>query len=111
MPAPRLIHVLLTLGYEIFGNGAGDIRRDVVEPTRRLLALCEWYAARMTIMFEVGEYWAFQMCDQQLCRDRGHPPCREMESHMIEVIERGTMCNCIFISNGSARVTSMEAGT
>jgi hypothetical protein len=89
VPDPQLIHILLTLDYEIFGNGAGDVRRDVVEPTRRLLALCERHTARITIMFEVGEYWAFQMYDEQLCRDWGYSPCREMESQMIEAIERG----------------------
>lgn len=89
MPAPHLIHILLTLDYEIFGNGTGDVRRDVVEPTRRLLALCEQHAAKMTIMFEVGEYWAFQAYDQELCRDLGYSPACEMEAQMLEVVGRG----------------------
>jgi hypothetical protein len=37
----------------------------------------------------VAEYWAFQEYDEQLRRDWGYSPYREMESQMIEAVERG----------------------
>ena len=51
-----MIPLILSLDYEIFGNGAGDVIRDVIEPTQRMLRICDRHGAKMTIMFEVGEY-------------------------------------------------------
>ena len=48
--------------------------RDVVDPTRRLLDICERHGVKMTIMFEVGEYWAFERHEDQLRRDLGYSP-------------------------------------
>ena len=52
-----------TLDYEIFGNGLGDVRMDVIEPAHRILSLCNAHHAKMTIFFEVAEYWAFDRYD------------------------------------------------
>lgn len=82
-------HLVLTLDYEIFGNGAGDVRRDVVEPTGRLLDICDNHGARMTIMFEVGEYWAFERYDDQLRQDLGYSPCGVMKAQITEAVQRG----------------------
>jgi hypothetical protein len=69
-----LIHLILSLDYEVFGNGTGDVMRDVVCPTSRLLDTCDRHGAKMTIMFEVGEYWAFERYDEQLQHDLGYSP-------------------------------------
>ncbi len=84
-----LIHLILSLDYEVFGNGAGDVMRDVVQPTRRLLDLCEKHGAKMTIMFEVGEYWAFERYDSRLRPDLGYSPCAVMKTQAAEAMERG----------------------
>lgn len=84
-----MIHLALSLDYEIFGNGAGDVMRDVVYPTSRLLDICDRHGAKMTIMFEVGEYWAFGRCDEQLQRDLGYSPSGVMKKQIIEATERG----------------------
>jgi hypothetical protein len=84
-----LVHLVLSLDYEVFGNGAGDVVRDVVYPTSRLLDICERHGAKMTIMFEVGEYWAFERHDDQLREDLGYSPCEAMKTQVIEAIERG----------------------
>jgi hypothetical protein len=84
-----LIHLVLSLDYEVFGNGAGDVMRDVVHPTSRLLDICERHGAKMTVMFEVGEYWAFERHDDQLRQDLGYSPCGAMKTQVIEAMERG----------------------
>jgi len=84
-----LVHLLLTLDYEIFGNGAGDVMRDVIHPTDRLLRICERHGAKLTIMFEVGEYWAFERFDDRLRRDWGYSPCGAMRTQATEAIQRG----------------------
>lgn len=84
-----MIHLVLSLDYEIFGNGSGDVQRDMIEPTARLLALCEKHSAKLTIMFEVGEYWAFERYDEQLRQELGYSPYEAMKTQAIEAIERG----------------------
>jgi len=83
------MHLLLTLDYEVFGNGAGDVIRDVIQPTKRLLSICDGHGAKMTIMFEVGEYWAFEQYDGWLREDLGYSPCEQMRNQAIEAIKRG----------------------
>jgi len=84
-----LIHLVLSLDYEVFGNGAGDVMRDVVYPTRRLLEICERHGAKMTIMFEVGEYWAFEQYDALLRRDLGYSPGEQMREQAADATRRG----------------------
>jgi hypothetical protein len=84
-----LLHLILTLDYEIFGNGAGDVMRDVILPTGRLLDLCDRHGAKLTIMFEVGEYWAFERYAEQLRRDLGYSPSEEMRKQAVKAVRRG----------------------
>ncbi|MDC0362101.1 hypothetical protein OAN12_03570 [Halioglobus sp.] len=50
------VKFLLTLDYELYGDGSGDVFEHMIRPTDRLLALCEGHGARMTIFLEVIEY-------------------------------------------------------
>ncbi len=47
----------MTLDYELFGNGSGDVFKHIIEPTEVLLSIAEKNNARLTIFFEVIEYW------------------------------------------------------
>jgi len=82
-----LIDLILSLDYEIFGNGAGDVMRDIIEPTNRLLNICERYGAKLTIMFEVAEYWAFKEVEDRI--DLGYSPAQVMAEQAQNVISRG----------------------
>lgn len=53
----KMKNFLLTLDYELYGNGSGDVFRNVVEPTARLLQLAHEKNVRYTFFFEVVEYW------------------------------------------------------
>ena len=55
-----MIYSLVTIDYELFGNGTGDLIKSVIEPTNAILDICEKYNAKLTIFFDVCEYWAFQ---------------------------------------------------
>ena len=81
--------IIVTLDYEVFGNGAGDVMRDVIQPTDRLLRICERHGTRMTIMLEVGEYWAFERYDEQLRKALGYSPHEQMERQAIDAVRRG----------------------
>lgn len=81
--------LLLTLDYELCGNGAGDVMRDVICPTNRILNICDSHGAKMTIMFEVGEYWAFQKYESQLRENLGYSPSELMRGQVVDAIRRG----------------------
>ena len=49
--------ILLTLDYELYGNGSGDVFKHIIIPTQKILHICQNYNAKVTIFFEVVEYW------------------------------------------------------
>ncbi len=49
--------ILLTLDYELYGNGSGDVFNHIIEPTKQLLTIADTYGVKYTIFFEVIEYW------------------------------------------------------
>ena len=54
------LQLALTLDYELYGNGSGNVFEDVIEPTKILLILCDKYKVKLTIYFEVVEYWKLE---------------------------------------------------
>lgn len=50
-------HLVLTLDYELYGDGSGNVFRDVIKPTESLLSIARQYGVRYTFFFEVVEYW------------------------------------------------------
>lgn len=49
--------IILTLDYELFGNGSGDVFEHIIIPTEKILSIARKYGAKLTIFFEVIEYW------------------------------------------------------
>ena len=84
-----LIQLVLSLDYELFGNGSGDVRRDMIEPTRRLLSLCDRHGAKLSIFLEVGEYWAMKEAEAAGSLRLGYSPTREIERQLQEAVRRG----------------------
>jgi hypothetical protein len=84
-----VIQLVLSLDYEIFGNGSGDVRRDMIEPTRRLLALCDGYGVQVSIMLEVGEYWAMKEAERAGSLHLDYSPSREIEEQIHNAVHCG----------------------
>ena len=61
--------ILLTVDYEIHGNGRGSPRRLMVEPTERMLAQLERHGARLTVMADVAEILRFRRHRDETGRD------------------------------------------
>jgi hypothetical protein len=81
--------LLLTVDYEIFGNGAGDVRQHMVEPTERMARICEKYSVPLTIFFEVEEYVAFCRQARELERMLGYDPARLIRDQVRSLALRG----------------------
>ena len=79
--------LLFTLDYEIHGNGDGNPRPLMVEPTFRLMNLLEKYGQRVTIMADVAEILAFKRYINETGRDDFH--VSDIENQLREAILRG----------------------
>ena len=84
-----MIQLILSLDYEIFGNGSGDVRQDMIEPTHRLLILCGRHSAKLSIMFEVGEYWAMKQAEEAGLLHLDYSPPRLIEEQIQDATRRG----------------------
>lgn len=56
----RNVSLQITLDYEIFGDGSGDVYREQIIPTNHLMNICEQYGAKLTVYFEYGQYLAYE---------------------------------------------------
>lgn len=85
--SPR--HIVVTVDYEIFGNGEGDVRQHTTGPTERMARLCEKYGAPLTIFFEVEEYLAFERHRDALKKSLGYDPAAEIRQQIIALAKAG----------------------
>ena len=82
--------LLLTLDYELFGDGSGNVFKHIIEPTKSIMAMAERYGAKFTVFFEVVEYWRLK----QEWEDSNHMgydrnPVEAMEQQVLDMISRG----------------------
>lgn len=83
-------NILLTLDYELFGDGSGDVFMHIIEPTNAILDVVERYDAKITVFFEVVEYWRLKKeweSGNHMGYDRN--PAEAMEQQVLDMISRG----------------------
>jgi len=81
--------MVVSVDYEIFGSGEGDVRQHVVDPTERMAKLCEKYGAPLTVFFEVEEYLAFEKFRDVLVKQIGYDPAALIRAQIIDLAKRG----------------------
>ena len=81
--------IILSVDYEIFGNGSGDVRQHVIEPTERMARLCQQHHVPLTVFFEAEEYVAFVQHASQLKKDLGYDPAALIRQQVISLIQNG----------------------
>ena len=84
-----LRHVVISVDYEIFGNGEGDVRQHTVDPTNRMARLCEKYGAPLTVFFEVEEYLAFEKFRDALVAKLGYDPAALIRQQIVSLAKAG----------------------
>lgn len=85
-----MINLIITLDYEIFGNGTGGVKKQIIQPTDRLLDICDKWNAKLTIMFEIGEYWAFKKAEKEgKLEGLNYRSAELMEKQAKDAIKRG----------------------
>ena len=84
-----MLHLVLSLDYELFGNGAGDVRSVVVEPTAKILEICDRHGVKVSIMFEMAEYLAIKDAAEAGQLDTPYDPARAMQEQVVGAVVRG----------------------
>ncbi len=85
--SPR--HVVLSLDYELFGNGTGDVRQHIVEPTAHMAALAGKHGVALTIFFEVEEFLAFRRHADDLKQELGYDPAQLIADQVRDLAASG----------------------
>jgi hypothetical protein len=81
--------IVVSVDYEIFGNGTGDVRQHIIDPTERMAKLCEKYQAPLTVFFEMEEYLAFERHAPELRRAWGYDGAALMRDQARDLVRRG----------------------
>ena len=84
-----MLNIIITIDYEIFGNGAGDVRNHMIFPTEKMLQICDRHEVPITIMFEKIEYLKFIEYDTVLTTDLGYSPSEYIRNQLINAMRRG----------------------
>ncbi len=81
--------LIISVDYEIFGNGVGDVRQHITEPAERMARICEAHNVPLTVFFEVEEYFAFLKHRKQLTGSLGYDPALEIRTQIHRLVQRG----------------------
>jgi hypothetical protein len=82
-------HLVVSVDYEVFGNGSGDVSRHVVEPTKRMARICERLGVPLTVFFEAEEYLAFEANAKPLQQSLGYSPAELMREQARALARQG----------------------
>jgi hypothetical protein len=81
--------LVLSIDYEVFGNGSGDVRQHVVAPTERMARLAERHGMPLSIFVEVEEYLAFERHARELRASLGYDPAQLIRDQISSLVRRG----------------------
>jgi hypothetical protein len=82
-------YVVLSVDYEIFGNGSGDVLQHVVQPTASMARICRDYGAPLTVFFEAEEYHSFVEYRQPLTQALGYDPAQKIADQVAALAAQG----------------------
>jgi len=83
------LKIILTVDYEVFGNGSGCVDRCVIDPSERMMQLCEKYNAKMTFFVDVCEYLAFKKVKESNKFKDGFDPAQKIDEQLKDIVKRG----------------------
>lgn len=81
--------IILTLDYEISGNGKSDVLKSLIEPTDRLLKILSARDIKMTVFFEIEEFMVFEKFAGEIKKLLGYDPAEVIEEQVKKMVEAG----------------------
>ncbi len=82
--------LVLTLDYELYGDGSGHVVDDLIRPTERLLEICDRHSVPLTLFWEIVEHWRIEetYADGE-SMGYGFDPARLMKDQVVAAHRRG----------------------
>ncbi len=80
---PAVEHLILTVDYELFGNGSGNVVDCVTKPLERMADVAERHGARLEIFVEALEFDAMERSGMQ------HEAIMAVKSQLAQLVDRG----------------------
>jgi hypothetical protein len=81
-PERRMINCILTIDYEIYGNGTGSLKALIVDPMRKLQSICRRWGAHLVVFVEVAEL-------QKIEASRSDPEIETVKQQIRELYREG----------------------
>lgn len=82
-------HLILTVDYEVFGNGTGSVRDCVTKPTDRLLEVAAHHSAPVTLFVEALEFAVMQDGRDDRSRPNASRSIERVESQIRQAAADG----------------------
>jgi hypothetical protein len=83
-------HLIITTDYELPNDKQPDVMNYMIKPTRSLLDDLSPYGAKLTIMFEIGEMWAFEKdANQGFSKYLGYDVAEVIRGQLVQAIRKG----------------------
>lgn len=76
-------HLILTVDYELFGNGSGDIVNCVIKPTEMMLNIADRYNAKLTLFVDIAEFNTMKE------NDKFHNDIKLVYAQIQDAVRRG----------------------
>ena len=82
--------LVLTLDYELYGDGSGDVFKHIIEPTNCILNIARQENIKFTIFFEVVEYWKLK-AEWERGNKMGYSenPITAIENQLLQAYKEG----------------------
>jgi hypothetical protein len=82
--------ILITLDYELPAHKAFDVSRYMIKPTNKLIEICQNNGAKLTIMLEIAELWAFEKSENSEFKELiGYDPAHQIRKQLEYAIKLG----------------------
>ncbi len=82
-------YVVLSVDYEVFGNGSGDVLQHIVQPAADMARVCRDHGVPLTVFFEAEEYHSFVEYRQPLTRALGYDPAQKIAAQVAALAAQG----------------------
>ncbi len=81
--------IVISVDYEIFGNGTGDVRKHMIRPAEMMASVCERHGVPLTVFVEMEEYGAFVKHARALSIDLGYDPGQLIREQISSLLHLG----------------------
>ena len=84
-----MIDIIISVDYEIYGNGKGDVIDHMINPTAEMTKILDVYDVPLTIFLEISELIKFYEYDSALSNDLGYSPFHLIKKQMEKAYIKG----------------------